>query len=43
MATWFCDGIAEEILNALTPLKGLRGRRFDEQALESDQSPIFDH
>ncbi len=21
---WFCDGIAEEILNALTPLKGLR-------------------
>ena len=21
---WFCDGIAEEILNALAPLKGLR-------------------
>ena len=21
---WFCDGIAEEIINALTPLKGLR-------------------
>src|SRR4030095_8177843 len=21
---WFCDGLAEEILNALTPLKGLR-------------------
>jgi len=21
---WFCDGVAEEILNALTPLKGLR-------------------
>ena len=21
---WFCDGIAEEILNALTPLKGLK-------------------
>ncbi len=21
---WFCDGIAEEILNALKPLKGLR-------------------
>jgi len=21
---WFCDGIAEEILNALTPRKGLK-------------------
>ena len=21
---WFCDGVAEEIINALTPLKGLR-------------------
>ena len=21
---WFCDGMAEEILNALTPLRGLR-------------------
>src|SRR5262249_7262477 len=33
---WFCDGIAEEILNALTALKGLkvaaRPRRFRSRA-----------
>ena len=38
---WFCDGIAEEILNALTPLKGLRSPRARRRFRSRAKATIF--